>query len=160
MSVPGIIIASILFLAGLAGTVLPLLPGVILVFAGTLVYGFMVDFQGGFNTVFYAGQAAAVLLVFLLDYAAGVWGAKKYGGSRAAVIGSLLGAVLGVITMGPFGVILGPFIGAAAGDVLVRGDLSGALRAGIGTIVGFLGGTAAKLFIEIAMIIWFFTAAL
>lgn len=156
MSVPGLIIASIMFMAGLAGTVLPILPGVVLVFAGALIYGFMVDFQGGLDLWFYLGQGTAVLLILVVDYFAAAWGTKRYGGSPAAVVGSIFGTILGVLLLGPFGVIIGPFLGAFAGEYLKRRSPDLALRAAMGTVVGFLGGTALKLAIEIVMIIWFF----
>lgn len=156
MSIPGLIVASIIFLAGLAGTVLPILPGELLIFTGMLVYGFFVDFRGGFNLLFFLGQGMAVLLVFLVDYFAGIWGTKKFGGSKAAVLGSVAGVLLGVITLGPFGIIIGPFAGAFIGEFIYNHDLEIALKAGLGTLVGFMGGTMVKLLIEVTMIIWFF----
>jgi len=160
MSIPGLVIASVLFLLGLIGAVLPVLPGVIMVFAGTLVYGIMVDFQGGLNLMFYLGQGVAVLLVFLVDYLAGIVGAKKFGGSRSAVVGSILGLLLGVLTLGPFGLIIGPFAGAVAGEYYSCKDTANAFKVGIGTLIGFLGGTFIKLAVEIVMIIWFFLVVL
>ncbi len=136
---------------------MPVLPGVVLIFAGTLIYGFFVHFQGGLNLYFYIGQGIALVLIFFLDYLAGIWGTRKYGGSSAAAWGSVIGAVLGIFTLGPLGIIVGPFIGAVAADFVKRGNLKAATRAGVGTIVGFLGGTAVKFIIEIVMIIWFFT---
>jgi len=156
MSVPGLITASVLFLAGLVGTFLPVLPGAILIFTGAFLYGFIVDFQGGLDLMFYLGQGAAVLIIFLIDYTAGIWGARKFGGSPAAVIGSIAGLILGLFTLGPFGIIIGPFIGAFAGEYLNRQNVQAAMRAAMGTAIGIVGGTALKLAIEIVMIVWFF----
>lgn len=160
MSVPGLVIASVMFLMGIIGTFLPVLPGAAMVFAGTIVYGFMVGFQGGLDFTFYLGQGIAVLIVFLIDYFAGMWGARKFGGSGVAVLGSLMGLLVGILVFGPFGIIIGPFAGAFASEYFKQKDPEAALKVGLGTFVGFLGGTAVKLIIEFAMIIWFFIVAL
>lgn len=156
MSVAGMVIAVIFFIAGIAGTILPALPGAPLIWLGMFIYGIFVQFNN-LPWLFFAGQGLAVILVFLIDYLAGVWGVKRYGGSRAAVWGSVLGGILGVILLGPFGLIIGPFAGATAGELCRNGDLRQAVRTGVGTLIGFLGGTALKLAVEALMIVWFFT---
>lgn len=110
------------FTVGVLGTVLPALPGATLIWLGMLVYGFFVKFQN-LPWTFYAGQGLAVLLIFLVDYLAGIWGVRRYGGSREAVWGSVLGGLLGVLLLGPFGLIFGPFIGAVAGELYRRSPL-------------------------------------
>ncbi|WP_066634585.1 DUF456 domain-containing protein [Desulfolucanica intricata] len=155
MHTTGLIIASLLFILGLAGTTFPVLPGAILIWLGMLIYGFLEDFVH-FTWTFYLFQGLAVIVVFLLDYAAGIWGVKYYGGSRSAIWGSILGAILGIILLGPLGIILGPFLGSIAGELLTCHSLNRAVRAGVGTLIGFLGGTILKLAIEIGMIVWFF----
>jgi len=155
MSVIGMIIAIILFAAGVAGTVLPVLPGAPLIWLGMLVYGFFVKFNN-LPWTFFTGQGLAVVLVFLIDYLAVIWGVKHYGGSRAAAGGSILGGLLGALLAGPAGLIFGPFIGAVAGELYRKNALNKAFRAGIGTLIGFLGGTVLKLVIEVLMIVWFF----
>lgn len=130
-----------------------------MIWLGMLVYGFFVDFQN-LPWTFYVGQGLAVALIFLIDYLAGIWGVKRYGGSREAVWGSVLGGLLGVLVLGPFGLIFGPFIGAVIGELYRKSSLNKALEVGIGTIIGFLGGSFIKLAIEAVMIIWFFMAVL
>ncbi|MGI6491888.1 MAG: DUF456 family protein [Peptococcaceae bacterium] len=159
MSVIGMILAVILFIVGVLGTILPALPGATMIWLGMLVYGFFVDFQN-LPWTFYVGQGLAVALIFLIDYLAGIWGVKRYGGSREAVWGSVLGGLLGVLVLGPFGLIFGPFIGAVIGELYRKSSLNKALEVGIGTIIGFLGGSFIKLAIEAVMIIWFFMAVL
>jgi len=156
MSVVGMVIAVIFFTAGIIGTFLPVLPGAPLIWLGMLIYGIFVKFNN-LSWLFYAGQGLAVALVFLIDYLAGVWGVKRYGGSKAAVWGSVLGGLLGIILLGPFGLIFGPFAGAVAGEFYRKSDLNKAFQVGIGTLIGFLGGTVLKLAVEALMIIWFFT---
>lgn len=149
----------VLFIVGVLGTILPALPGATMIWLGMLVYGFFVDFQN-LPWTFYVGQGLAVALIFLIDYLAGIWGVKRYGGSREAVWGSVLGGLLGVLVLGPFGLIFGPFIGAVIGELYRKSSLNKALEVGIGTIIGFLGGSFIKLAIEAVMIIWFFMAVL
>lgn len=157
MSIAGLVLAVVLFTVGILGTVLPALPGAPLIWLGMLIYGLFTKFHN-LSWAFFLGQGLAVALIFLIDYLAGIWGVKKYGGSKAAVWGSVLGGLLGVILLGPFGLIFGPFIGSVAGELYQRSTLERAFQVGIGTIIGYLGGTVLKLSIEILMIIWFFTA--
>ncbi|MDD4334291.1 MAG: DUF456 family protein [Desulfotomaculaceae bacterium] len=157
MSIVGMIIAVLFFIVGVAGTVLPVLPGAPLIWLGMLLYGLI----AGFNNLpwaFFLGQGLAVALIFLVDYIAGVWGVRRYGGSKEAVWGSVIGALLGVILMGPFGLIFGPFLGAVAGEMYLKNSLEKAFRVGVGTLIGFFGGFMLKLAIEIVMIVWFFMA--
>lgn len=159
MSIIGMVLALVLFTVGVIGTVLPALPGAPLIWLGMLIYGFFVKFNN-LPWTFFLGQGLAVALVFLIDYLAGIWGVKRYGGSRAAVWGSVLGGLLGVLLLGPFGLIFGPFIGAVAGELYQKSPLDRAFQVGTGTLIGFLGGTVLKLAVEILMIVWFFTTVL
>ncbi|MBE0465839.1 MAG: DUF456 domain-containing protein [Candidatus Desulforudis sp.] len=157
MATLALLVALLFFLAGFAGILLPVLPGVILIWLGMLVYGLMTGFDS-LSFAFFVGQGVAVALTILVDYAATVWGVHRFGGSRIAVWGGIAGLLLGVIVLGPFGIILGPFIGAFAAELLVRGSVDQALRVGLGTLIGFLGSTATKLVIAGAMLLWFFIA--
>ncbi|OPZ74868.1 MAG: hypothetical protein BWY80_00401 [Firmicutes bacterium ADurb.Bin456] len=155
MSIAGLVLAVVFFTVGIIGTVLPALPGATLIWLGMLVYGLFVKFHN-LPWTFYVAQGLAVVLIFLLDYLAGIWGTRRYGGSRVAVLGSILGGLLGVILLGPFGLIFGPFIGAVAGELYNRNSLDRAFQVGFGTLIGFLGGTVLKLLVEVIMIVWFF----
>lgn len=159
MSIAGMILAVVFFTIGVLGTILPALPGAPLIWLGMLIYGLFVDFQN-LPLMFFIGQGLAVALIFLIDYLASIWGVKRYGGSREAVWGSVLGGLLGVIVLGPFGLIFGPFIGAVAGELYRKSALDKALEVGFGTLIGFLGGAVLKLAIEAVMIIWFFMAVI
>ena len=156
MSTPGIIIASIFFIIGMLGTFLPILPGAPLLFLGMLIYGFFESFTN-LTWQFYLGQGILMAFVFGIDYLAGIWGVKKYGGSKSAVWGSIIGAFLGLFMMGPLGIIVGPFVGAVTGDFIFRKDINRAIRSGIGTLIGFLSGALLKITIQTLMIIWFFS---
>jgi len=151
------ILAVLFFLVGLAGSVLPVIPGAILIWVGMLIYGILTDFAT-LGTAFFIGQALAAGLVYTVDYLAGAYGTRRYGGSRYAVYGSILGTVLGLILMGPAGIIFGPFIGAITGELLNQKPLEQAFRTAVGTLLGLLGGAIVKFAIQIMMIIWFFWA--
>ncbi|MBC7347169.1 MAG: DUF456 family protein [Clostridia bacterium] len=157
MSFFPLIIAILFFIAGLAGTVLPVLPGVPLIWAGMFLYGLLTGFAR-LSWSFYLVQGLITVFVLLLDYLAAVWGVKKYGGSRSAGWGAVLGGIIGLALLGPVGVIAGPFLGAALAELASGKEPAQALRTGFGTVVGFLGGTLLKLGIEIVMIVWFFLA--
>lgn len=154
MSTFALILAIILFIAGLIGTILPLLPGAALIFGGMLIYGFMTKFAT-LDASFFLLQALALVLIFLVDYFASAVGTKRYGGSKQATWGAIIGAVVGVF-FGPIGIVIGPFLGAVGAEYLNRKDISKALRVGFGTIVGILGGTVVKIGAEILMIVYFF----
>jgi hypothetical protein len=151
------ILSILLILAGLAGIVLPALPGTLLVFAGIVLAAWIDDFQrvGG-----WAVGAVAVLavLAWLMDYVAAVLGAKRAGASRQALVGAALGTVAGLF-MGLVGVLFMPLVGAAAGEFLARRHHGQALRVGVATWVGLLAGMLAK-FVLAFMMIGIFIAAL
>ena len=95
--------------------------------------------------------------IFILDYIVPSIGAKKFGGSKSGVIGSTLGTIIGVVLLGPIGIILGAFLGAFVGEISKnRSDARIAFKAAIGTLVGYLGGIFLKLSIAIVFSIKFF----
>lgn len=155
MSAVYLAIAILFFAVGLVGILLPVIPGIGLIWLGMLIYGLLTGFET-LSAAFFIGEASGVVLAFLVDYAANIWGVKHYGGSRPALWGSVLGLLCGIILLGPLGVIIGPFAGALAGELLTGSPISRAVRSGIGTLVGFLGGTLLKFAIAAVMITWFF----
>lgn len=157
MQVLAMILALIFFIVGLAGSILPIIPGAILMWVGMLIYGLMTDFAT-LGLAFFIGQALAVTLAYIIDYLSGAYGAKRYGGSRYAIYGSIIGAIVGLILMGPAGIIFGPFLGAIIGELINQKPLETAFKTGVGTLIGLLSGTVIKLAIQIIMIIWFFWA--
>jgi uncharacterized protein YqgC (DUF456 family) len=144
------ILAVLLVALGLAGLVLPVLPGALLLFAGLTVAAWAEDFAyvGGGTIIVLAVLAA---LSFLADFLAGALGAKRFGASPRAVTGAVIGGLVGLF-FGLPGVLLGPFLGAVIGQLSVRRDLGTAGRAGIGATVGLVIGAAAKVALGLAMI--------
>jgi hypothetical protein len=143
-------LAAILIAGGLAGLVLPALPGAPLLFAGLFVVAWVENFAYiGTGTLIALGVLAALTIV--IDVIAGAFGARRYGASGRAVFGAALGATVGIF-FGLVGVLIGPFVGVVIGELTVRRDLGAAGRAGIGATIGLAIGTAAKLAVGFAMI--------
>jgi uncharacterized protein YqgC (DUF456 family) len=140
----------ILAAAGIAGTVFPLLPGPILLFAGLLLGAWIDDFAYvGVGTLVSLGVLAA--LAYLFDAFGTAIGAKRYGASRWAIAGATIGGVLGLF-FGLIGVVLGPFIGAVIGELSFRRDIGTAARAGWGATLGIALAAAGKLALGFVMI--------
>jgi uncharacterized protein YqgC (DUF456 family) len=137
-------LAAALILVGLAGTILPALPGVPLVFAGMFVTAWVGDFARiGWPTLTILGVLTA--LAIIVDFVAGVLGAKRVGASGWALFGAAVGTVMGIFVGGIFGLILGPFIGAVLGELIAGSNLKRSTTVGIGAWLGFLFGTLAKI---------------
>jgi len=135
---------------GLAGMVLPVLPGSALVFAGLFLAAWVEGFEYvGAGTL--SVLAVLTILTYVVDFVASSYGAKRLGASRYAMAGALAGTVVGLF-FGIPGILLGPFVGAVLGELLADKDLRAASRAGIGTWLGLLLGTVAKLALGLAMI--------
>jgi uncharacterized protein YqgC (DUF456 family) len=144
------LISTLLILTGLVGLVAPLLPGTILIFAGVAFAAWAEDFSriSGLTVGFLAFLTA---LAWILEYVAGLLGAKAAGASRAALVGAAIGTVLGVVS-GFWGLLFFPLIGAFAGEFYARGNALGAGRVSLATWIGILVGTIAKVAIGFMMV--------
>ena len=149
------LLAVVLVLVGIAGTILPALPGLPLVFAGMLLAAWAGDFQQvGMPMLVVLG----LLTVFSLavDFWATALGAKRVGASRLAIVGAMVGTLAGLF-FGPLGLLMGPFAGAIGGELihrrsLLRQDLGQAAKIGVGTWFGILFGTVLKLALAFTML--------
>ena len=139
-----IILAGIFVFVGLIGSVLPILPGVTLSYAGLLILHFTDKYQ--FSNHFLIIWAVIVVLIQVLDYVIPIWGTKKFGGSKRGVWGSSLGMVAGIF-LGPWGVVLGPFVGALLGELSDKKGMRDAMKAAFGAFLGFIVITVAKLIV-------------
>lgn len=151
-----IIIAGIFLIVGFIGCILPVIPGVPLSYIGILLLHLTDKVQ--FSTTFLIVWAVIVVIVQLLDYYIPVWGTKRFGGSRWGKWGSVVGVIIGMF-FAPWGIILGPFLGAVIGELLSGRASQDALKAGLGALIGFLLGTAAKLVVS-GMMIYYYVEAL
>jgi uncharacterized protein YqgC (DUF456 family) len=150
------IIVIALFIVGLIGTILPTLPGNILIFAGTLIYGIWTGFQEVTLSVL-AILAVISAAAQVLDYVAEAYGAKRFGATKYGVWGAILGGIIGFMTLNIAGLVLGIFLGAVIPELFFGGrSLKGALRIGWGSLLGFLGGTLMKFILGLVAIGIFF----
>jgi len=144
------LLAAFMVLMGVLGSVLPALPGVPLVFGGLLVAAWADDFQRvGWIVLTLLGLMT--LASFAIDFVATSLGAKRVGATKLAIAGALVGTAVGMF-MGLPGLILGPFLGAVAGELISHGKLEQAGRAGLATWVGLVFGTLAKLALVFTML--------
>jgi hypothetical protein len=144
------LLAFILTAAGMAGLVFPVLPGAPVLFLGLVVAAWAEGFEHvSTGTLIVLGVMA--VLMYLVDFLAGAFGAKRFGASHRAIIGAALGAIVGIF-FGIPGILLGPFIGAVLGELTAQSDLRAAGRAGVGATVGLALGVAAKLALAFAML--------
>jgi len=150
------ILSLILVGVGIAGTLIPGLPGTPLVFGGLLLAAWADGFQSvGVGTVMIL--AAMTVLAFCVDFISSSLGARRAGASREAVVGAALGTLVGIF-FGFAGIILGPFAGAVIGEFMARRNLGQAGIAGVATWIGFILGIGVKLMLAFTMVGIFFLA--
>lgn len=148
------IVAAALVVIGLAGTILPALPGVPLVFAGLVIAAWIGDFQKiGWPTL--TILAVLTALAIAADFIATLLGAKRAGASKLALAGAAIGSIVGLF-FGLLGIFVFPFVGAVVGELIARQRLNQAARVGVATWLGMLLGALAKLSLAITMLGVFF----
>ncbi|NOX38850.1 MAG: DUF456 domain-containing protein [Calditrichaeota bacterium] len=154
MQTLGLIVALICIAVGLVGTLIPLLPGIALIYVGYLVWGLVSGWSDyGWTTMVVLGIVTT--LTYVMDYLAGAVGAKKFGATSAGVWGAIIGAVVGFMILSIWGLILGPFVGAVVGEMLVGRSQQEAWKAGWGAFLGFLASSVFRLIIGFIMAVLF-----
>lgn len=150
--------AVILIGVGVAGTVLPALPGVPLIFAGVLLAAWIDDFQR-IGTVTLTVLGLLTVIAVVVDYVAAATTAKRAGASRQGVIGAAIGTIAGIFT-GLWGLVFMPLVGAIIGELIANKDALSAGRVGMATWVGLLIAAAVKIAIAFTMLGVFVAALL
>ena len=149
-----IVTAIILLIGGIAGCIIPFLPG------PPLAYGSLILLQLSsykpFTEKFLVIWALVTILVVVADYYIPIWGTKKFGGTKGGVWGATVGLVFGIFLFPPVGLIIGPFIGAFIGEIINNQDTNKAFRSALGSFIGFVTGTVMKLGISIVLGYYFF----
>ena len=145
------IIVSLLLLTGIAGSILPVLPGLPIAFGGLLLADWHFNFYTGrFLWMIFA----MVIIISILDYYLPIWTAKRFGATRYGVIGSVIGMLLGIF-LTPVGMIMGTIIGAIIGDLLAGKNTRDALRSGLATVAGTFLSIGIKL-VCVGIMTWHF----
>jgi uncharacterized protein YqgC (DUF456 family) len=148
-------LAIVLMIVGIAGCLLPVLPGPPLSYLGLVVLHFtrFADISKNLFIIL----AIVAIVVTVIDYVVPIWGTRRFGGSKYGMRGATVGLIIGLF-LGPFGIIIGPFIGAVVGELIFRDDIKYALKAGFGSLLGFLTGVGLKLAASLLITFYFVKA--
>ena len=147
-----LILGIFLMIMGIIGCLVPILPGPPLSYLG-LILLHLTRF-GQFTKPALLTLGAIAVVVTILDYIVPIWGTKKFGGSKYGMRGATVGLIIGLF-LGPLGIVLGPLIGAFVGEMIFRDDINYALKAGFGSLLGFLTGIGLKLAASLVMTFYF-----
>ncbi|WP_169713509.1 DUF456 domain-containing protein [Paludifilum halophilum] len=153
------LIIVLLFIAGFAGLLLPVLPDSPLMLLGFVLYHFLID-SDSLTLSFWIGAVLITAAVLAIDYIAGGIAARTYGGSRWSIGAAMIGALVGGIVFPPLGILFGPILAVMIVELLQKKSWEEALKTGFGTLVGFLGGLFVKGLLMIGMIVWFILLAI
>lgn len=144
-----IIFGSICILGGIAGCILPGLPGPPISFAGLILL--QLTTKKPFTNDLLLIYGGLTVLVTLLEYIIPIYGAKRFHGSKFGIYGSAIGLIIGLFAIPPVGIIIGPFVGAFAGELAGGRNIREAISSSIGSLIGFITGTLVKLVLSLAM---------
>jgi uncharacterized protein YqgC (DUF456 family) len=157
-SSPLFFITLLLLAAGIAGSVVPGLPGLPLVLVGVYVYAFGTGFRS-VGIVALTIVTILGLLAMALSYLGNLVGARVFGASRAGIVGAMVGLLVGLFLFPPFGVLVCPLIGAVAGELLAGRRPEEAIRGGCGALVGYLTGSLLEMAASIGIAAWLLQTA-
>jgi len=144
--------AIIMMVVGIIGCLVPVLPGPPLSYIGIILLHFTKF--ADFSSTILVTLAVIAVVVSILDYIVPIWGTKKFGGSKYGARGATVGLIIGLF-LGPLGIIIGPLVGAVVGELIFRDDMKYAVKAGFGSLLGFLTGIGLKLAASFVMTFYF-----
>lgn len=153
------IIIIALFIVSFAGVIFPIIPSVLVLWVGYLLYHFFIN-ADELNLVFWIIMAVFTIILIGADIIANSYFVKKYGGSKWGERGAAVAVIVGSFIIPPFGILIVPFVAVFIIELIQKRTGTEALRASIGSLIGFLGGAFAKVVIQLVMIIWFFIVIL
>jgi len=145
-------LAILLVIIGIIGCMVPVIPGPPLSFAGLLILHFTPFAEYSKTLLLILGAVSIIVAVF--DYLVPIWGTKKFGGSKYGIRGATIGLIVGLF-FGPPGIIIGPFIGAVLGELSYKNNFNYAMRAGLGSLIGFMAGIGLKLAVSLVITFYF-----
>jgi len=143
------IVGLLLMFLGVLGSFLPVLPGPLTSWFGLLALHFTMAVPK--NWTFLIITLVIAIIILLIDYIIPAIGTKKFGGSKAGMIGTIVGLLVAIFfpILGFFGIIIWPFIGALVGELLNKSDSNIAIKAAFGSLIGFLTGTFLKFVVSV-----------
>ncbi|ENH96475.1 hypothetical protein J416_10696 [Gracilibacillus halophilus YIM-C55.5] len=142
------------FVLAFVGVVFPIIPSVLVIWIGFFIYQFLLA-TSSIGWSFWIAMGILTVIVILADIIANSYFVKKFGGSKKGEWMAALGVIIGSFMMPPVGIIIVPFIFVCVTELLQKKTSDQAIRAAFGSLLGFLGGTFAKIIIQLIMIIWF-----
>ncbi|CAG9619321.1 DUF456 domain-containing protein [Sutcliffiella rhizosphaerae] len=149
------IIIIALFVIAFIGLIYPIIPSVLFLLGGFILYGIFFSFEK-LTLLFWVITALFVVLLFVADYFSNLLGVRKFGGSNASIWGSTIGLIVGPFLIPVAGIILGPFLGAILGEILFqKSDWKTSVKAGFGSVVGLFSSAIVKGIIQGIMIVVF-----
>ena len=154
MTILFFILAGLLLLIGFVGCVVPILPGPIIGYCGLLA---LIPTGRSPSAFMLVTMGILVAAVTVADYVVPAIGAKKFNCSRCGTVGCFFGTIIGLFFV-PFGILLGPFLGAVCGELIARKPFGAALKGGFGAFLGFLSGVFLKLLACVAITVVFVLA--
>lgn len=148
------IIIIFVFVLGMIGVIYPIIPGIVLLWAGFILYIWALD--GALSIWFWIGMVFLTILVLAADFISNMYFVQKYGGNGRTQWIAMFGVLIGVFVYPPFGIILVPFVLVLVTEWMRMKDAQAALKVALATSIAFLGSSLAKFIVQGLMIIWFF----
>lgn len=147
----------LLFLLSFVGLIFPIIPSVLAIWGGFLLYFFGLG-KDELSIVFWIAMGVLTIILFVADLLASSFFVKKYGGSKWGERIAALAIIVGAFIVPPFGILIVPFVAVIITEYIIEKDVRRAFMIGVATLIGLLSGTIAKFIIQLIMIIWFFLA--
>jgi len=148
------LVAIVVMAIGLLGTVLPVVPGTTIILAAAIVHRIALGPEKSLAWWHIAALVLLTLISYAVEYASGYFGAKRFGATKWGVFGAIVGGIAGMFFPFP-GLLVGPVVGAFAGELVAGQRMVKAGRAGWGTLLGNLAGMLLKLILGLVMVSWF-----
>ncbi|MFK7781155.1 DUF456 domain-containing protein [Psychroserpens sp.] len=145
-----IILAAFFMILGIIGSFLPVLPGPLTSWIGLLIFH-LTDVVP-MNWTFLIITLVIAVAIWILDYIIPAMGTKRFGGSKAGMIGTSIGLIIGLLAPIPGGIIIGPFVGALVGELINKSEFDKAIKAAFGSFLGFLASTFIKFVIAMVFL--------
>lgn len=149
------LVVLVLFGLSFVALIYPILPSVTAVWAGFLIYHFFIN-SSALTTFFWISMIVLTMILLLADIFASSLSVKRFGGSKSGERIAAISVIIGSFIYPPFGIIILPFIAVLLVELRQDRSFKAALKASTGSLIGFLSGSFAEVFIQLVMIVWFF----
>ncbi|MFJ7940543.1 DUF456 domain-containing protein [Peribacillus sp. NPDC096622] len=149
----------VLFALSFVGIIYPIIPSVVAIWGGFAVYQFLIN-PDELSLWFWISMVVLSGVLIAADIIANSYFVKKYGGSKISETIAAIATIVGSFVFPPFGIILVPFLAVLVSELIIQKDIMQATKVGFATIIGFLGGSLAKVLIQLLMIVWFILAVI